>query len=167
MSSGNRSEKSGFAIKETDCAICARMALSLAPERAIIAGTSCGLRASLSAMAMGVLILSLEAFRSIKRKVDRQNKRISSNHSSFTMFYGTRQPRGARCHSRWHLGRVVGGGRQKQAVGLERLLSLIVCGLNESNKSFGISDMFYRLKTELTNVDARAANAARPRSFKS
>ena len=53
MRSGHRSGKSSSAIKETDSAIWARIALSLAPERAIIAGTSCSLSASLSAKAIG------------------------------------------------------------------------------------------------------------------
>ena len=40
-------------LKETDSAIWARMALSLVAERAIIAGTNCGLRTLLSATAIG------------------------------------------------------------------------------------------------------------------
>ena len=53
MRSGHRSGKSSSAIKETDSAIWARMALSLVLERTIIVGTSWGLRTSLSATEMG------------------------------------------------------------------------------------------------------------------
>lgn len=52
MISGDRSGNCSSAVKDTVSAIWALMALLLAPERATIAGTSYGLRASLSATAI-------------------------------------------------------------------------------------------------------------------
>ena len=56
-------------IKEMDSTISAGVALSLVSERAIIAGTSWGLRTSLSATVMGILVLSLEVSSSVKVKL--------------------------------------------------------------------------------------------------
>jgi len=71
MRSGQRSGKSSSAIRETDSAICARIAFSFEAERAIIAGTSRGLRASLSESEIGYS--SLERVRTTHRE-----KRISN-----------------------------------------------------------------------------------------
>ena len=118
MRSGHRSGKSSSATKETDPAIWAQIALSLAPERAIIAGTSCSLSASLSAKAIGYP--SYPWGQSKVKPIETQTHIVypPKLHYAFKV-HTSREAHGA---IGWHLGQIVGGGRQSRlsTVGLER-----------------------------------------------